>query len=146
MIIRVHEFISLVDFNFHGLVVDKPPSISSVSEKSSAAALGWLQFILLSYFGKWVFNHLNNGYILLFGSFGARLDIKANIPSRCRNRRMFQGSKVANWEMHVTDFWISELRERFRIWTFNLILFLPSVFWQYDKCYYRFHVLDTSRK
>ena len=52
MIIRVHEFISLVDCNFHGLVVDKPPSISSVSEKSSAAALGWLQFILLSYFGK----------------------------------------------------------------------------------------------
>ena len=52
MIIRVHEFISLVDFNFHGLVVDKPPSISSVSEKSSAAALGWLQFILMSYFGK----------------------------------------------------------------------------------------------
>ena len=50
MIIRVHEFISLVDSNFHGLVVDKPPSISSVSEKSSAAALGWLLFILLSYF------------------------------------------------------------------------------------------------
>ena len=146
MIIRVHEFISLVDFNFHGLVVDKPPSISSVSEKSSAAALGWLQFILLSYFGKWVFNHLNNGYILLFVSFGARPDIKANIPSRCRNRRMFRGSKVANWEMHVTDFWISELRERFRIWTFKLFLFLPSVFWQYDKCYYGFHALDTSRK
>ena len=52
MIIRVYEFISLVDSNFHGLVVDKPLSISSVSEKSSAAALGWLLFILLSYFGK----------------------------------------------------------------------------------------------
>ena len=25
MIVRVHEFISLVDFNFQGLVVDKPP-------------------------------------------------------------------------------------------------------------------------
>ena len=44
--------VEILDSNFHGLVVDIPPSISSMSEKNSAAAPGWLQFIPLSYFGK----------------------------------------------------------------------------------------------
>ena len=81
--------LSLLDSNFHGLVVDIPPSISSMFENNSTAAPGWLQFILLSYFGKWVFNHLNNGYTMLFGPFGARPDIKANIPSCCRKNGCF---------------------------------------------------------
>ena len=39
---------------------------------------------------------------MLFGSFGARPDIKANIPSFCIKNGCF--SKVANWEMHVIHF------------------------------------------
>ena len=39
---------------------------------------------------------------MLFGSFGARPDIKANIPSFCIKSGCF--SKVANWEMHVIHF------------------------------------------
>ena len=90
--------LSLLDSNFHGLVVDIPPSISSMFENNSTAAPGWLQFILLSYFGKWVFNHLNNGYTMLFGPFGARPDIKANIPSCCRKMDVsrFQSCKLRN--------------------------------------------------
>ena len=47
MRIRVHEFIGLVDSNFHGLVVDRPLSIFSVSGESSTAALGWLQCLTI---------------------------------------------------------------------------------------------------
>ena len=62
-----------------------------MSEKNSAAAPGGFSLFCCHILEN---EYLNNGYTMLFGSFGARPDIKANIPSFCIKNGCF--SKVAN--------------------------------------------------
>lgn len=97
------DFLWLHDSNFHGLVVDNTFNFFTQSAKefcrcprlAALYTLVKLRSCWREHLEKWAFDHLMLD-LMLFASFGARPDIKVNIPPCWGKKRMFPSSKVAN--------------------------------------------------